>query len=162
MMKTGGLTGRDLATWAYECRLADLQERLAPYASTISRIAARGENDVKPEARSAPSIDHSILRNWMLRLCPMPLAALADSVILSRGFHAGKGNLTRAKRLLLLRLGIIFTATGTVALAVHGIHGRLPLWGTLALGIGLVVIGLPILVVGVRASLRKDERSGPS
>jgi hypothetical protein len=65
----------------------------------------------------------------------------------------------RGKQFLLVRSGIILTGTGIVVLAVHGIHHRLPLWGTLAVGCGLVVVGVPILIAGMRARSNKHDGS---
>ena len=51
-----------------------------------------------------------------------------------------------------LRLGLIFTGTGIVVLAVRllGRTGRLPPGATLAIGIALLVVGLVLLYVGRR------------
>ena len=54
-----------------------------------------------------------------------------------------------------LRLGIILTVTGTVALAVHflvpGEHGNISPDTQFLVGLALVVVGAPFLVAGVRS-----------
>jgi hypothetical protein len=51
----------------------------------------------------------------------------------------------------MLRLGIVFTVTGLLALGRHRHtnYGHLSPRATLIVGIALVVVGLPLLVVGV-------------
>ena len=51
-----------------------------------------------------------------------------------------------------LRLGIILTVTGLIALGHYALtsHGHLSPQATLIIGIVLVVVGLPLVVVGVR------------
>jgi hypothetical protein len=56
----------------------------------------------------------------------------------------------------MLRLGIIFTVTGLLALGLlalgrhaHTRYGHLSPRATLIVGIALVVVGLPLLAVGV-------------
>ena len=50
-----------------------------------------------------------------------------------------------------LRLGIIFAVTGLIALGHYALtsNGHLSSQATLIIGIVLVVVGLPLLVVGV-------------
>lgn len=50
-----------------------------------------------------------------------------------------------------LRLGIIFIVSGLVALGHYALtsHGHLSPQATLIIGIVLVVVGLPLLVIGV-------------
>jgi uncharacterized membrane protein YoaK (UPF0700 family) len=69
--------------------------------------------------------------------------------------------MTGERRVLLLRLGIIFTVTGVIVLAVLGRRGRLPSAAAIPLGITLVVIGLPMIVASVYHSLGKGKHSAP-
>jgi hypothetical protein len=70
-------------------------------------------------------------------------------------------DVTGWRRALLLRLGAIFTVTGIIILVVVGHQHRLPAGVSVALGAGLVVTGLPMLVAGVYASLRRGKRANP-
>jgi len=57
-----------------------------------------------------------------------------------------------------LRLGIIFTVTGVISLghAVFTSNGHLPSRTDFIIGVVLVVVGVPLLVAGVRRHSRKE------
>jgi hypothetical protein len=58
-----------------------------------------------------------------------------------------------------LRLGIIFTVTGLISLA-HAVltsNGHLPPRADFIIGVVLVVVGVPLLVAGMRRHSRKGN-----
>jgi hypothetical protein len=59
-----------------------------------------------------------------------------------------------------LRLGIIFTVTGAISLghAVFTTNGQLPSGVDFVIGIALIVVGVPLLVTGVR---KRSGKAGP-
>jgi uncharacterized membrane protein len=67
--------------------------------------------------------------------------------------------MTKRGRTILLRLGLIFTITGIIVLAVMGSHGRLPARVDLILGIVLIVVGLFMLTAAaLTAHIGKSSR----
>ena len=67
--------------------------------------------------------------------------------------------MTRTAKVMTLRLGLLFTVTGIIVLAIRllGRPGRLAPGVALAIGIALLVVGLVFLFVRVRAGSNKSK-----